>query len=513
MPGLSSMTHKPFGRTRALVCSVAALLLTAQIAWAGQLVISVVDRDTGKPLVCRMHLYGANGKPRKVEKTPFWHDHFVVDGTITLTLPVGQYTFDMDRGPEYATRAGNFKIENFADDTQQVDMQRHVDMAAAGWYSGDLFVRRPVEQMKLLMLAEDLHLAEVVTAWNDKAEVGRTPPKEPWVAFDDNRGFHWAAQGQARSGTTLLLLGRGQPFQPPLGDYPLWPAVLADARQAGELWVDATAPFWWDLPMLIAHRQIDSIEIANSFVSRNAIVDNEGDGQPRNRQRYPAPWGNPQWSQHVYYQLLECGLRIPPSAGSGSGVGSNPVGYNRMYVHLDGAFSREDWFKNLKAGRVCVTNGPLLQPRVNGALPGHVFAGPEGSKMEFEIGLTLSTREPISYLEIIKNGQVEKSIRFQDYAASGKLPTFTFDRSGWFLIRAVTDLPKTYRFASTGPYYVEFGYQRRISKQAAQFFLDWVYQRAKQINKLEIQQRADLLQAHRAARDFWQDLVTKANAE
>ena len=33
----------------------------------------------------------------------------------------------------------------------------------------------------------------------------------------------------------------------------------------------------------------------------------------------------------------------------------------------------------------------------------------------------------------------------------------------------------------TAPYYVEFGYGRRISKRAAQFFLDWVYQRAKQI--------------------------------
>ena len=52
-----------------------------------------------------------------------------------------------------------------------------------------------------------------------------------------------------------------------------------------------------------------------------------------------------------------------------------------------------------------------------------------------------------------------------------------FDRSGWFLVRAVTDLPKTYRFAMTGPYYVEIGPQRRISKSAAQFFVDWVYER------------------------------------
>ena len=36
------------------------------------------------------------------------------------------------------------------------------------------------------------------------------------------------------------------------------------------------------------------------------------------------------WTQDIYYALLNCGLRIPPSAGSASGVLPNPVGYNRV---------------------------------------------------------------------------------------------------------------------------------------------------------------------------------------
>ncbi len=58
-----------------------------------------------------------------------------------------------------------------------------------------------------------------------------------------------------------------------------------------------------------------------------------------------------------------------------------------------------------------VTNGPLLKPSVEGELPGHVFQADAGAKLELEIGLTLSTREPISYLEIIKDGHVEHEIR------------------------------------------------------------------------------------------------------
>jgi hypothetical protein len=136
-----------------------------------------------------------------------------------------------------------------------------------------------------------------------------------------------------------------------------------------------------------------------------------------------------------------------------------------------------------------------------------------GRPVEFEIGLTISLREPITYLDIIKNGRVEQEIRFDEYAKTGRLPKLRFDQSGWFLIRAVLDQAKTYRFGMTGPYYVEIDYQRRISKRSARFFLDWVLQRARQIELQDPDQRREVLQHHRKARDFWQDLLSKANAE
>ena len=234
---------------------------------------------------------------------------------------------------------------------------------------------------------------------------------------------------------------------------------------------------------------------------------------PRDRKRYPTFKGDAEWSQEIYFRLLECGLRIPPTAGSGSGGSPNPVGYNRAYVHVDGELTYEKWWQQLRAGQVCVTNGPLLRPTVDGQLPGHVFQAAAGTKLELEIALSLSTREPISYLEIIRDGHVEQEVRLDEYAKSGKLPKLAFDRSGWFLIRAVTNVPRTYRFAMTGPYYVEIGQERRISKSAAQFFVDWVYQRAKQIKLADPKQQQEVMQWHRQGRDYWQDLLSKANAE
>jgi hypothetical protein len=228
---------------------------------------------------------------------------------------------------------------------------------------------------------------------------------------------------------------------------------------------------------------------------------------------FPGAWGNAQWSQEIYFHLLNCGLRIPPTAGSGSGVAPNPVGYNRLYVYVDGEFSYEKWWENLRAGQVTITNGPLLEPKVEGQLPGYTFRGDKGATMEFEIGLTLSTREPITYLEIIKNGKVDRSIRFEEYAKSGRLPKIEFQESGWFLVRAVTDIQPTYRFAMTGPYFVEIDEKPRISKHSAQFFVDWVYERARQIKLDNPDQRREVVEYHRQARDFWQGILAKANAE
>ncbi len=501
-----------------LILSVAAAttaLRTAQAA-SGQLELTVVDRHTKQPIACRMHLKTAAGRPHRPKKVPFWHDHFALAGNITLTLPLGEYFFELERGPEYVERTGRFTINRYADDSKEVDMLRFVDMSSYDWWSGDLDVRRPVRDIELLMLADDLHVAPVVT-WGNLGD-SRAPkslPEKPLVRFDGDRFYHVLAGAHACPGGSFTVFNLPAPLEPAptSGEYPPPLVHLERAREHAGAWVDLTRPFWWDLPTLVAHGQIDSIQVAHSQLCRDRVIDGESGGKARDTALYPGVQGTGRWSQGIYFRLLECGLRIPPSAGSGSGEAPNPVGYNRLYVHVDGELTYEKWWENLRAGRVVVTNGPLLRPSVRGELPGHVFQAEQGEPQEFEIGLTLSTREPISYLEIVKNGQVEHSVRFDEYAKSGRLPKLYFERSGWFLVRAVTDLGKTYRFAMTGPYYVHIGYRPRISRDSVQFFLDWVYERARQIQLDDPAQQRAVLEYYREARDFWQDLLRRANAE
>jgi hypothetical protein len=192
----------------------------------------------------------------------------------------------------------------------------------------------------------------------------------------------------------------------------------------------------------------------------------------------------------------------------------NPVGYNRVYVHCPNGLTWQAWWEGLRAGRVVVTNGPLLRPKVNGKYPGHVFRGPAGESITLSVDLQLALRDRVEYLEVVKNGRVVHEVRLDEYRQRrGTLPPVEFQQSGWLLVRAVASHAKTFRFASTGPYYVEIGNQRRISRQSARFFLDWVEERMGQLDLADPEKQEQVLGYHRRARDFWQQKLQQANAD
>src|SRR5688572_25395199 len=98
------------------------LFLLAGGAFAAELEIRVIDAETGKPIAARMHLFDAKGKPVKPPGVVYWKDHFVFPGKTVLKLPNGKYTFELEHGPEYRMRTGNFTIDKGAADNKEVDL-------------------------------------------------------------------------------------------------------------------------------------------------------------------------------------------------------------------------------------------------------------------------------------------------------------------------------------------------------------------------------------------------------
>ena len=492
----------------AVVCSAKS----ARAAAGGELTLTVVDPQTGQPLPCRMHLRNEKQRPQRAAKTIFFHDHFVFPGTVKLKLPRGTYHFVIERGPEYLERTGYFVMQNQAKDDKTVELRRACDLADEGWWSGDLHVHRPAKDIELLMQAEDLHVAGVLAWTNQKNAWAKELADRPVRSFDRNRCYTFAGEDQPPGGT-LLYFNLPEPLVVAgrAADEAATLAALFAARQVSSSWIDIDSATALDLPLWLATGRIDSIGVCHDGMCRQEMKDENG--RPRDKRRLPGALGAGSWTQEVHYHVLNCGLRIPPSAGSGSGEAPNPVGYNRMYVWLGkDKFEYGPWWEGFRRGRVVATNGPLIRPVANGCPPGEVFEAVEGDTLSLDVALNVTVRDKVSYFELIKDGRVAYSVRYDELAKTGHFPALEFDESGWCLVRAVTDVEETYRFATSAPWYVEVGNSpRRISKQSAQFFLDWLGERRAQL-QADGKPAASVTEAFDRAEAYWQDLVSRANA-
>ena len=450
-----------------LIAATSCLPVHAAPRADGQLEIEVVDGKTGQPIAARMHLKNSRGRPVKLNlpNAAEFGGHFYIDGRRTLPLRRGQYTFELEAGPEYRQQTGHFEIERHADDTKRIEMKRFANLADEGWFGGDLDFDRNPRDLQLILRAEglqDIKTPDFATLISDHSP-----------------------QSAIRNPKSAIKIAR--------------------------------TPFAWDLPVWLARDEHAAIQLIHHHALRDGVLDNEDDGRPRDRSLFPGRNGNGRWSETIYYHVLNGGLRIPPAAGSGSGSNENPIGANRVYVHCGDEFSAERWWEGLEAGRVFVTNGPLLRPIVEGRPPGYVFRLQPGNTLTLEIGLDLATRAPIEYLQIIQNGKVEAEVRLADWAnRKGRLPPLVFDQSGWFLVRAVTNNQQTYQFASTGPYYVDEAGRPRISRSSVQFFLDWIdaaKARLDEMPPLDTAARQSLLAEQDSAREFFSALLSKATAD
>ena len=143
-----------------------------------------------------------------------------------------------------------------------------------------------------------------------------------------------------------------------------------------------------------------------------------------------------------------------------------------------------------------------------------MFTGRTGKEIKVNLKARLDSRDPIASIEIVKDGRVERAVPFAEWKKTGSLGAVSFNRSGWFLVRVIADNPKTFRFASTAPFFVEIGKEkRRVSKASAQFFVDWVHERAARVKLDDSAKREEVLAYHRMAEKFWLDVLANANAE
>ena len=217
--------------------------------------------------------------------------------------------------------------------------------------------------------------------------------------------------------------------------------------------------------------------------------------------------------QETYFHLLNCGFRIPPSAGSGSGVAPNPVGYDRLYVYLDrGSLDYDEWWEGFRRGRVTVTNGPLIRPLANRRPPGHVFELEHGT-LDVDVVMNMAIREKVSYVQVIHNGRVALNVRLEDWAKTGHFPPLQVDVPVGSLCVWRPTWPKPIALPPVGPGTSKRRTASHSSAASRCNSFSTCSTPAPPMPATAGSQRAEIAATYSQARKFWEDLLAQATAE
>ena len=397
---------------------------------------------------------------------------FVVKDTATVTAPPGRYRVIAEHGLEYERVTREVELADGTPSQVEITLRPWVRMRERGWWSGDMHVHRTMEDTPLLLEAEDLNLGVVFTMWNRQNLWGERPLPTEWIrktgpvnwmttnnAEDERGGGAWMLHGLQQALGLEKVVREGErtteSWDPPGIEF----VRQARVQKKGLFpWFDLEKPIWWETPVLMALERPDSMGLLNNHYDQYSMYDNEAWGRKRDTTRFAGLHGYSDYSLHLMYRYWNLGWLVTPTAGAASGVLPNPVGYNRMYVKLDGQFTVEKWYEGIREGQVIVSNGPM------------VFLEGKQSGPRFRGRIAAISRDELDRVEIVANGKV-----IQSYKPAGKRFRGNLDvdvtAHTWIAARAYAKNDVTVRIGHTSPMKVTGTWDRR---EDARYFREWI---------------------------------------
>ena len=351
-----------------------------------------IEDEKGRPAMARLvvrdaaaRLYPAPSK-RLAPDLPFQPQVYRGDGE-SLALPDGEFTVTFSGGPEYLTGRQTVRVGPTGPAEVWLRLQRWIDPAALGWYSGDHHVHaagcshyqdptqgvRP-EDMIRQVRGESLHIGSVLT-WGPcyyhqkRYFSGRDDTHstaDALLHYDvEVSGFPSSHAGHV---VLLGLSDQDYPGTARLEDWPTWTLpVLQWARQQGA--VTGYAHSGWGLQ--IGDREIPSAEVPafDGIGANEYIVTVTHPHSVDFISTVDTPWP---WELNIWYHTLNLGFRTRISGETDFPcIYDDRVGLGRTYTKLD-RLTYRGWLDALRAGRSYVSDGlsHLMDFAVNGVAVG-----------------------------------------------------------------------------------------------------------------------------------------------
>ncbi len=455
----------------------------------------ILDGDDNKALPARLYIQGADGRwyfpksassrgsaVRYERRSGFNTNSIEMHTTLSahpfrVELLPGRYTITIEHGKEFFPEVREVMVER---DTSKLTfrLRRWINMNQQGWYSGDTHNHRDPAELSNVMLAEDLNVGSPMVDWTTASTVAPTATGRGFQGnFSDapvpiDATHVWYPRNTEyeifRTGNTnhtlgaLLILNHRTRYDQPV--FPL-SAIAEKARAEGAL-LDLEKHNWpWSLA-LVPLLKVDLFELANNHHWRiDFSIKNWADPAPAwMGLSGPGTLTERDWTLYgfqTYYALLNCGFRMRPAAGTANGVHPVPLGFGRVYVQLDGAFSYDAWMRGLSAGRSFVTTGPMLLAKVDDRWPGSTVQV-QGERTDYHLECTANSEQPLESVELIVNGRVRQRFEPQNRkTAAGSFETrisaqLNPKTTSWLAWRCFEKRPgDRLRFAHTAPWHFE----------------------------------------------------------
>jgi hypothetical protein len=464
---------------------------------AGRLALRIVDATSSSPIVARVAIRHQDGKfhapPGSLYRLHNGDLHFYADGQAELDLPEGRYAVKVARGPEYRLARATIDIRLGQTTTETVALSRWTDQRARGWSSGESHIHanygygpwyNSPGTMLLQCAGEDLGVSNFMVANSDGDGIfdreyfrGRPDPLS-----DGRTVLYWNEEFRSTVWGHMTLLKLTHLVEPiDTGflhtTYPYDVPTNADvadfthdenglvnythpAQNVSDPYLGAyTAKA---LPMDVALGKVDSMDVMGS---------------------------NHQANLPLWYHLLNCGFRIPASAGTDcflNRIPSRLPGSDRAYVRVDGTFTYDGWIEGLRAGRTFVTNGPMLDLSADSLGPGATIRAQPG--MSLRVRARAISQYPLDRAEIVQDGKVMAEARSSGDRLSIELEQLVnIERTGWLALRASgpphRDHPGPSVFGHTSAIYVEVPGRPIDARDDAGYFVAWIDRLATQVRQ------------------------------
>ena len=361
---------------------------------------------------------------RKVENTYTGTDQFYSSGQVETSLPPGTYRLKVFKGVEYQAQTRQLEIRSDETTELKVEMKRWVNMPEQGWYGADdhLHIARPVEGLNpyisRIMQAEDIHVGNLLQMGFYRHHITHQYAHGPGSIYQE--GDYILASGQENPRTHFLghaiTLGAHSEFNF-AENYVIYRLFWEEAQRQGGLsgyahfGTTEMAPPAYGLAVDLPHGLLSFLEVLQF-----------------NRGVY-----------HAWYAILNTGFRITPTAGTDYPcVGATIPGRERFYTKVEGPLTYENWLEGVRRGRTFVTNGPILEFRVNDKGMGEEVVLEQAGSVEVQGRVRFDpTWDNIERLEVIENGLLLKS-----FPRTGDSPEIRFQfehpvgEASWLAIRA-----------------------------------------------------------------------------